>query len=292
MLNDVKNSIRHLPSSQLYDLYEFSPTVIQSAPHESAYASNMAVATGTLAVHPLYRQVQNALTRKLAAGEWKPGEAIPSEGLLAREFGVSIGTIRKAVDELVAGNILVRQQGRGTFVGTHTEDRTLFYFFHIARRSGDGIKDLPVHELLSFRQVRAEPEEAQRLGVGRGTPALRMENALKLGDRPVIFDNIVVPAALFPGLDEATYRERENTIYGLYQARYRINVIRISERLSAALPPAAVARVLGLPAHAPALVIKRVAYTYNDTPVEYRVSWLDTREHEYLSDLWKGDIRQ
>ena len=256
------------------------------------FTPNMAANTAliTSLTNPLYRQVQVALTRKLAAGDWKPGEAIPSETLLAQEFGVSIGTVRKAVDELVAGNILVRQQGRGTYVAMHTEDRTLFYFFHIARK--DGIKELPVHELLSFRKAKAEAEEAQRLGVGRGTPTLRMHNALKLGGRPVIFDDIVVPAALLPGLDDAIYRSREGTIYGLYQARYRINVIRISERLSAALPPVTVATVLGLPANTPALVIKRVAYTYNETPVEYRVSWLDTREHEYLSDLWKGDLRQ
>ena len=240
--------------------------------------------------HPLYRQVQSALTRKLAAGDWKPGAAIPSETTLAQEFSVSIGTIRKAVDELVAGNILVRRQGRGTFVGVHTEDRTLFYFFHIARK--DGSKELPVHELLSFRKGRAENEEALRLNVGRGTPTLRMQNALKLGGRPVIFDDIVVPAALFPRLDEATYRNRDNTIYGLYQARYRINVIRISERLSAAMPTATVAAILGMSVTTPALVIRRVAYTYNDTPVEYRVSWFDTREHEYWSDLWKGDIPQ
>jgi GntR family transcriptional regulator len=252
----------------------------------------MAAGTANIATlaNPLYRRVQIALTRKLAAGDWKPGEAIPSETALASEFGVSIGTVRKAVDELVAGNILVRQQGRGTFVATHTEDRTLFYFFHIARK--DGTKELPVHELLSFRKGKAEAEEAQHLDVGRGTPTLRIHNALKLGGRPVIFDDIVVPAALFPGLNEDVYRSRENTIYGLYQARYRINVIRISERLSAAIPTATVAAVLGMPAKTPALVIKRIAYTYNNTPVEYRVSWLDSREHEYLSDVWKGDITQ
>lgn len=239
---------------------------------------------------PLYQQIQIALTRKLAAGAWKAGEAIPSETQLAREFSVSIGTIRKAVDALVAGNILIRQQGRGTFVGMHTEDRTLFYFFHIARK--DGVKELPVLELLSFRKTKAESEEALRLGVGRGTPTLRMQNALQLGGRAVIFDDIVVPAALFPGLNEEAYRARGSTIYGLYQARYRINVIRISERLSAAIPPATIAAVLGIPANAPALVIRRVAYSYNNTPVEYRVSWLDSREHEYLSDLWKGDLQQ
>ena len=241
---------------------------------------------------PLYRRVQAALTRRLAAGAWKPGEAIPSEARLAREFGVSIGTLRKAVDELAAGNILVRQQGRGTFVATHSEDRTLFHFFHIAKKGGASARELPVHELLSFRPAKAAPAEAVALGIGAGTPVLRMENVLKLGQQPVIFDGIVVPAALFKGLTETIYRGREGTIYGLYQARFGINVIRISERLSAETAPPAAARALRLPAATPVLVVKRVAYTYNDTPVEYRVSWLDTREHEYLSDLWKGDIDQ
>lgn len=239
---------------------------------------------------PLYRRVQAALTRRLAAGAWKPGEAIPSEAALAREFKVSIGTLRKAVDELAAGNILVRQQGRGTFVATHSEDRTLFHFFHIARK--DGARELPVHELQSFRGAKATAAEAAALGIGTGTPVLRMENALNLGGRPLIFDSIVVPANLFKGLNETVYAAREGTIYGLYQARFGINVIRISERLSAESAPPAAARALRLPAHTPVLVVRRVAYTYNDTPVEYRVSWLDTREHEYLSDLWKGDIRE
>jgi len=248
----------------------------------------MAIELNLSAAHPQYRRVQIALTRRLAAGNWNPGEAIPSEAQLARQFRVSIGTVRKAVDALVAGNILVRQQGRGTFVAAHTEDRTLFYFFHIARK--DGAKELPVHELLSFSKSRLEAIEAQQLDVGRGTPALRMQNVLKLGGRPVLFDDIVIPAALFPGLNEAAYRARESTIYGLYQARYGINVIRISERLSCAAAPAAVASALGISSGVPALVIKRVAYTYNERPVEYRVSWVDTREHEYLSDLWKGDL--
>ena len=241
---------------------------------------------------PLYRSVQAALTRKLAAGVWKPGEAIPSEAVLAREFNVSIGTLRKAVDELAAGNILVRQQGRGTFVATHSDDRTLFHFFHIARKGGDGARELPVHESLSFRTGKASAAEAAQLSVGVGTPVQRMENVLKLGARPVIFDSITVPSALFAGLTEKSFVTREGTIYGLYQARFGINVIRISERLAAEAAPPIVAKVLGLAGAVPTLVIRRVAYTYNDSPVEYRVSWLDTREHEYLSDLWKGDLAQ
>jgi GntR family transcriptional regulator len=246
-------------------------------------------AADMLSTSPLYKAVKTRLTRCLAAGDWKPGEAIPSETRLAGQYNVSIGTIRKAIDELVAERILLRQQGRGTFVATHTEDRTLFYFFHIAGKSGG--RELPVTDLLSFRKDRAGPADEARLGVARGARIFRIENLLKLGGRPVIFDEIVIPAARFPGLDDQVFGRRDGTIYGLYQARYGINVVRISERLSADLPPANVSAVLEIKPTAPVLVIKRVACTYNDTPVESRTSWVNTGDHEYVSDLWKSESR-
>ena len=66
-----------------------------------------------------------------------------------------------------------------------------------------------------------------------------------------------------------------------------LTVIRISETLSAARPSARAASLLGLAADTPALVIRRVAFTYDDQPVEYRVSWVNSEKHEYLSDLWR-----
>jgi GntR family transcriptional regulator len=247
------------------------------------------LAAGGLTLSPLYKEVKTRLTRGLASGEWKPGEAIPSESRLAERFSVSIGTIRKAIDDLVAERILLRQQGRGTFVATHTEDRTLFYFFHIVGK--DGSRELPVIELLSFRKARANAAERERLGIESAAPVFRMHNVLRLGGRPVIYDEITVPAALFADLDVNVFGGRVGTIYGLYQARYGISVTRISERISAGPAPARVAAVLGLSSATPALAIKRVAYTYDDTPVEYRVSWVNTERHEYLSDLWKNDTR-
>ena len=247
------------------------------------------LAAGNLTFNPLYKEVKIRITRSLAAGEWRPGDALPSESRLAAQFSVSIGTVRKAIDELVAEKILLRQQGRGTFVATHTEDRTLFYFFHIVGK--DGSKELPVTEMLSFRKGKADSEDAARLGIAHGARTLRIQNVLKLGGAPVIFDDIAVPAALFPDLDEDTFGKRGGTIYGLYQSRYGINVIRISERLAAAKPQPQIAGLLGIRHGVPALVIKRVAYTYHDTPVEYRVSWVNTENHEYLSDLWKNEAR-
>jgi GntR family transcriptional regulator len=245
--------------------------------------------TDNLAAAPLYREVQWQITRALAAGEWKPGEAIPSESQLARQFKVSIGTIRRAIDELVAGRILVRQQGRGTFVATHTEDRTLFYFFHVVGK--DGSREFPVSELLGFRKERADADDEIQFGLARGSRVARVRNLLKLAGKPVVLDDITVPTERFSRLDESTFRNREGTIYGLYQARYGVNVVRISERLSAAHPPSDIATILCMRSDQPLLQIRRVAYTYNDTPVEYRRSWINTGDYEYLSDLWKSAAR-
>ncbi len=243
-------------------------------------------ARGAPPANPLYKEVKNLLMRGLVAGEWKPGQAIPSEWRLADRYGVSVGTLRRAVDELVAEKIVRRRQGSGTFVATHTEDHQLYYFFHIVGRYNG--KEPPTHELLSFRRERADRETASRLKVGRGEPVYRIHNVLRLAGRPVVFDEITLPAASFPDLTKALFAARAGTIYGLYQSRYGINVIRISERLSAARASAQQAAGLKIRAGEPALIIKRVAYTYHDTPVEYRVSCVDTGQHEYLSDLWKS----
>lgn len=247
------------------------------------------LAGNNLTAAPLYREVHWRITRALAEGRWKPGEAIPSESRLAADFSVSIGTIRRAIDELVAGRILVRQQGRGTFVATHTEDRTLFYFFHIVGKNGS--REFPVSELLWFRRERADAGDETQLGVSRGSRVARVRNLLKLADKPVVLDDITVSTERFKRIDEDTFRSREGTIYGLYQARYGVNVVRINERLSAAHPPAEIAAILGMRANQPALHIRRIAYTYNDSPVEYRLSWINSADHEYLSDLWKTAAR-
>jgi GntR family transcriptional regulator len=197
--------------------------------------------------------------------------------------------VRKAIDELVSGRILVRQQGRGTFVATHTADRLLFHFFHVVARDAPAAspRELPSTRLLSFRHARAGAGVAEALAIAPAARVLRVENLLHLQGRAVLFDEITVAAARFPRLDRARLERREGTIYGLYESDYGIDVVRSTERLSAVACPARIARLLGLAPGDPVLRIRRVAYGWGDRPVEHRVSWVDTRTHEYLSDLWK-----
>ena len=232
---------------------------------------------------PLYKDVKRRLTQALTRGEWKPGAAIPAERELAARFGASIGTVRKAVDELAAENILIRQQGRGTFVARHTRERELFYFLHVVPQRGT--KRYPDVELLSFARGKADRAGAQALGIAPGEPVFRIRNVLRLDGAPVIVDDIALPAARFPGLTHAGFRDRRSTIYDLYQDAFGVSVVRTRERVRTALADDASARLLDIDVGAPLLAIRRVALTYEDAPVEYRVSLVNTARHEYWAEI-------
>lgn len=244
------------------------------------------LATGTQTFAPLYKEVKKLLTDSLVAGTWQPGEALPSETKLAQHFRVSIGTIRKAVDELVQEQVLVRQQGRGTFVAMHNTTRLMFNFFHIVPETGD--KQLPTTELISFERGKADAETARKLNMLPGERTLRIVNLLSLAGEPIIVDEIQLSATLFPNVTEKTFRERDNTIYNLYQTHYGINVVRAVERLRATVADRATAKLLRVEPGAPLLQINRVALSYHNSPVELRKSLVNTTRHEYLSDLGKA----
>lgn len=237
-------------------------------------------------MQPLYEQVRSRLIEGISAGRWKPGEAIPSEGALARTYGVAIGTIRKAVDSLVAGQVLARHQGKGTYVTEHDGSRLLFHFFHIVGR--DGHKAYPEARTLAFRRDRADAGTAAALAIPPHEKVIRIRNVLALDGVPRILDDITLPAALFPGLTEKIFLARGNTIYHLYQSRYGINVLRADERLRAVLAGADEVRLLQVEAGAPLLEIRRVALSFRDRPVELRVSRVNTAEHVYHNTFGKG----
>jgi GntR family transcriptional regulator len=240
-------------------------------------------APGVPMTGPLYKDVKRQMMEALSCGEWPPGHAIPAERRLSERYGISIGTVRKAIDELVAENILIRQQGRGTFVASHNRDRMLFYFFHVVPL--EAAKEHPEVGFLAFARGKADRVAAEALGVPVGDPVLRIRNLLRLAGRPAIVDDITLPASRFGGLTEKQFRARPSTIYNLYQESFGISVVRTSERLRAAVADAETARLLDVATGAPLLTIRRVALTYNDTPVEYRVSVVDSGHFEYWNEI-------
>ena len=232
---------------------------------------------------PLYRVVKRSLLSAIESGTCAPGETLPSETEIAGAMGVSIGTLRRAVDELAAEHILVRRQGRGTFVATHGTDRFLFQFFHVER--DDGLREAPLTEFVSFERGRAADEPARALQLRPGDPVIRIENRLRLQGHAVIYDQLTLPSTLFKGLTEKRFRERPGTVYQLYQSDFGISVLRARERARAGAADRHAVRVLGLAPGQPVMQVRRTALTFGDRPVEYRVSVIDTRHHDYVNLL-------
>lgn len=241
---------------------------------------------------PLYRQVKLELQRLVERGAYGPGDTLPSEAVLAGALAVSIGTLRKAVDELVHEHLLVRRQGKGTFVALHNDDRFLFQFFHVEPRE-DGAapagqaREYPRVECVGFARSKADEADAAALRLKPGDPVLRIDNRLSLRGRPVVHDRLVLSAQLFRGLTEKRFVERPSTVYGLYQSDHGITVLRARERARAVAASRDTARILGVPVGKPVLEVHRTALTFGDRPVEYRVSTVNTETHDYVSLLSK-----
>jgi GntR family transcriptional regulator len=232
---------------------------------------------------PLYKGVQRALMEQLASGELKPGQLIPSERQLATEFSVSIGTLRKAIDELVENRILIRQQGKGTYVASHDRERLLFYFFHIVPHTG--AKSYPLVESVFFHKALADDEVASRLKIAVGAPTFHIRNKLSLLGAVVSVDDITIDQSRFEKLSAAQFKERPNTIYNLYQEAFGITVVRTDERLRADAASADHAKLLKIKAGTPVLTIRRTAFDMRDEPVELRISTVNTAAHEYFAEI-------
>jgi GntR family transcriptional regulator len=156
----------------------------------------------------------------------------------------------------------------------------LFQFFHVER--SDGLREYPKVELVSFERERADDEAAEALGIRPADPVIRIENRLLLQGRVVIYDRLTLPAQLFKGLTEKRFVERGSTIYHLYQTAFGITVTRARERARAIAADRAAARILGLAPGTPVMQVRRTALTFGDRPVEYRVSTINTAQHEYV----------
>ena len=232
---------------------------------------------------PLYRQIRDRLMASLQSGEWRPGEAIPSEVELAGRYGVSQGTVRKAIDELAAGNRVVRRQGRGTFVASHREVRTQFRFLRL--RPDDGEPRPPTSRFLECRRVRAPGDVARALDLKPGETVVTIRRLLDFDGEPTVLEEIWLPGAGFRGLTAERLNAYTGPLYALLETEFGTRMIRATERLRAVPAGPDEASALGIREGEPLLWVERVSHTYGERPVEVRRGWYLTRRHHYSSEL-------
>jgi GntR family transcriptional regulator len=244
--------------------------------------SAVAAAAGP-AFSPLYRQIKGLITRELQAGAWKPGEAIPSEQDLAARFKVSQGTVRKAIDELAADNLLVRRQGKGTFVATHAEQQIQYRFLRLM--PDDGADRSLERRLLDCRRTRSPADVARMLGLKSGDAVVQLRRLLLAQDKPVVLDEIWLPGALFKGLTAERLADYKGPMYGMFEAEFGVRMIRAEEKIRAVAADAGSAALLALPAGTPLLSVECLSFTYGDQPVELRRGLYNTGQHFYRNEL-------
>jgi len=233
---------------------------------------------------PLYVQTKALLERALEAGEWPPGTAIPAEVALAARFGVSQGTVRKAIGALAAENLLVRRQGKGTFVATHTEEAASSFRFLRIRRN-DGRPEYPASRLIDLRRGKAGADVARALAIKPGDGVYLLRRVLDFGGNPVVLDEISLPATLFAGLTRSRFAGYPGSMYGFFETEFGVRMVRAEERLHAVSAERAAAELLDVPSGSPLLAVDRVSFTYGDRPVEVRRGLCSTRHAHYWNAL-------
>ena len=234
-----------------------------------------------LRFRPLYSQVREALVGRLIDGSWPPGMHLPSEHQLAAELGVSQGTVRKALDAMAADNLLVRRQGRGTFVAEPEDGRMVFQFFKIV--SDDGRRSLPDSSVIRVGKADPTPIEQDMLQLSADRPVWFIDRTRELDGRTIIAERIYLPADRFPDLDRID--PFPNNVYALYAQAFGLIIARAEERLKATTASKADAARLDCRAGEPLIEVSRTGYALDETPVEWRVSRCLTDQYHYAVSL-------
>lgn len=242
---------------------------------------NQWVSADVYAPGPLYKEVRRKILAGLANGDWQPGDQLPTEVELAQRFGVAISTVRAGIRDLTAAGILIRRQGKGTFVARHDVERQQFRFSHVHDNSGQKLVTRR-HITSIVREVADNrTREILQLGSGTSTEVHRISATLYVADKAVAVMSIILPANRFPTVDSKDLEQSSENLYAVYQRRYGVTVVRMEERISAIASNAAIARKLGLRKGDPILSVERVAFSFNDLPVEIRHRLYDGSRHHY-----------
>lgn len=230
---------------------------------------------------PAYARLRDTLTSRIAQGLWTPDQPIPSEARLARDFDVSVGTVRKAVDGLVGEGLLERRQGSGTFVRAPSFNATLFRFFPMRESDGSPVS-IPSSKMLLRAVVKAPTEAADALGTIDVVKIIRMRS---LSEQSVLFEEIYIPTSRFSGFETLPDSALGPLLYPIYFEHFGVLVKRATDEVSFATASRSVAERLNLQPDDPLAVIRRTAFDIEDKPVEWRIASGSAHGFRYRSEI-------
>lgn len=235
-----------------------------------------------LARQALYLQVREDLSRRIAEGVWKPGACLPNEGDLSREYGVSAGTMRKALDMLEADKLVERRQGRGTFVLDQTNDELSHRFDKLVDAGGKRI----THNssvILCQKVEAATAAERDHLRIQDGTPVLRTRCVRHHQGRPFSYEETSLAIARLPGFPHNG--QIGDYLIVPFALGYGTLVVGAVEKITIVEAPTGVPQLLDVEPKRPLLRLDRVAFTSDKQPLEWRVALCEPGETRYLAEM-------
>ena len=257
-----------------------------STPLENAASQAAQAGPVSPSFSPLYQQIKELVLQSLQAGDWKPGDLIPSEFELAARFKVSQGTVRKAIDELAKEHLLVRRQGKGTFVATHSEQQVQFRFLKLKPDNPAAISQGPAERhIIDCSRLRAPADVARALSLRTSDMVYRVRRVLSFDGVPTIFEDIWLPGNTFKGLTAERLSKDTRPMYAMFESDFGIRMVRAQERLRAILPSEDVCDFLKVSTNTPLLQVERMSFTYHDSPMEWRIGVYLTESRHYLNEL-------
>jgi len=239
------------------------------------------LSSGALAFQPLYKQVEEHVTQLIVEQRWKPGEMLPNEFQLAEEFGVSQGTVRKALNTLTQSKVLTRRQGVGTFVSEHTGNQALYRFFPVVEDNQQ--PQLPEAEIVAMNVQQPSNEVREQLGLEQDDKVIFLSRKRLLNNTVCILEDIYLPEKLFPGLDKID--DIPHTLYHFYQLTFNLTVHKTTDQIKAILVDDADAGALGINSGDPVLMFTRLTRSLDGKLIEYRINRCRSDHYHYLVEL-------
>ena len=220
-------------------------------------------------VKPLYQKVEAHIKSQIKCGELTPGDLILSESRLSKQLAVSIGTVKKALDNLVWQGLLYKHQGKGTFVSRIDFNNSLFKFFSYADEKGQEVR---IRKSTSKRWKGVGPKNiCEQLQVDVGTELLFLERIGHINQQPAFIENSWWVASMVPKLENEEIHIPD-LFYALIVDHYQIPIIRAEETLTAEACDSITAEKLNVKEESPIVVLNRSTYTLSDKIVEVRTT--------------------
>ena len=218
---------------------------------------------------PIYRRLRDQLAAEIARNTWHPGEPIPTEAEIAARYEVAIGTARKALDLLVSDSLIERVQGSGTFVRRPRFETAVVRFIRYYGSAGD--RRSPGSRILKREKIPGPKEVVEALRLQKGAKVIHLVRLRIHEEKPVLIEDIWLDAMRFsPVL--AMEDNAPQLLYPIYEALCGEIVARAEETITIGTAGTTEAELLGLEAGTPIVNIARLAFGYDDRPIEWRCS--------------------